>query len=233
MSTKYKTGNRSEALHALPEITTLAQDVLSEVKYQEAENTARMLLGSKNESRRAKAILKLEIGNHPSRPLWYLWPLLDGLPRYTRDSIRYSGDYLDLLVKELTNEKIGGKARKRSLGSNSKNLQKKVPELGDLATLLVRYCNFLYNPGKHDFSHPIGRSHRFTAREVVLTVYITAELGKRILSFSENAREAVEDDNWYAIGGRWGSSDRLDYYGKRSPPEDVSVRTIPKEKKED
>ncbi len=199
MSSKYQTGKRSEAAQALPEVIDLAKDVLSEEKYQEAENVARKLLGSKKESWRAKAKLKLEIGIHPSRPLFYLWPLLDGLPRYTRDSIRYSGDYLDLLVKELTNEKIGGKARKRSLGSNSKTLKKKVPELGDLSTFLIRYCNFLYNPGKHDFSRPSGRSHRFTAREVVLTVYITAELGRRIFSISENAREAVEADNWYTI----------------------------------
>lgn len=214
MSSKYQTGKRSEALDALPEIIQLARDVLSEKKYQEAENIAHVLLGSKSESRRAKAKLKLEIGNHPTRPLWYLWPLLDGLPRYTRDSIRYSGDYLDLLVKELTNEKIGGNARKRSLGANSKTLLKQAPDIEDLATLLVKYCNFIYNPRKHDFSHPLGRSHRFTAREVVLTVYITAELGRRILSLSKNAREAVEDDNWYAIGGRWDSSERVYYYGK-------------------
>lgn len=214
MSSSYLTGKKDEALDALPEIIQLARDILTEEKYQDAENVARMILSSKRSREIGIAKLKLEIGNHPTRPLWYLWPLLSGLPRYTRDSIRYSGDYLDLLVKELTYEKLNGNARKCSLRANAKKI-KKIPDLLELANELVRYCDFLYTPGKHDFSRPPGRSHRFTSREVVLTVYITAELGNRILLVSENAREAVEDDNWYAIGGRWGSKDRLEYYGRR------------------
>lgn len=214
MSSSYKTGIRNEALDALPEIVQLAKDVLADKKYEEAESVARMIVSSKRKREIGIAKLKLEIGNHPTRPLIYLWPLLDGLPKYTRDSIRYSGDYLDLLVKELTYENIGGKARRSSLKANAKRITK-IPELSELANDLVRYCDFLYTPGKHDFSRPRGRSHRFTSREVVLTVYITAELGKRILQISESAREAIEDDNWYVIGGRWGSTDRLDYYSKR------------------
>jgi len=212
MSSRYKTGRKNEALEALPEIIDLAKDVLSEDKYLQAEEVAKSILSSKRNREIAIARLKIEIGNKPSRPVFYLWPLLDGLPRYTRDSIRYSGDYLDLLVKELTFEKINGNARKRSLGVNSRAL-KKIPFLGELSNYLIRYCDFLYNPGKHDFSLPLGRSHRFTSREVVLTVYVTAELGRQILAISENAKEAVKADNWYAVGGgKWGGSERVRYF---------------------
>jgi hypothetical protein len=213
VSSRFLTGEKNKALAALPEIVQLAKDVLTEGKYEEAENVAKMIASSKRNRKKSIARLSLEIGNHPTRPLLYLWPKLRRLPRYTRDSIRYSGDYLDLLVKELTQEKIGGNARGSSLRANVKKLLR-IPELSDLANDLVRYCDFLYTPGKHDFSLPSGRSHRFTSREVVLTVYLTAELGKRILLLSENARKAVEDDNWYTTGGRWGRSNRIKYYGK-------------------
>ena len=81
---------------------------------------------------------------------------------------------------------------------------------------LIRYSNFIYTPGKHDFSLPHGRTHRFTSKEVVYTVFLTAELGKQILSISQNARDAVDADNWYSVGGRnWGSGTRNRYYGER------------------
>ena len=213
MSSRFLTGKKSEALDALPEILLLAKDVLTESKYEEAENVAKTIARSKRNRKKGIVKLSREIGNHPTRPLLYLWPKLRKLPRYTRDSIRYSGDYLDLLVKELTHENLGGNARNSSLRANVKKIMK-LPEVSDLANFLVRYCDFLYTPGKNDFSLTRGESHRFTSREVVLTVYITAELGKRILLASENAREAVKDDNLYTTGGRWGSNNRLKYYGK-------------------
>lgn len=215
MSSRYKTGKINEALQALPEILNLANDVLSEDKLDEINEISRFLIGSKQQRRYAKAKLKLEIGYKPTRPLWYLWPLIDSLPRLTRDSIRYCGDYLDILVKELTFEYLDGNARIRSLGTNARKL-KKIAEINELVCYLIRYSDFIYTPGKHDFSLPDGRSHRFTSKEVVLTIYITAELGKRILSISENARDAVKADNWYAVGGpKWGSGTRNKFYGPR------------------
>jgi hypothetical protein len=213
MSSRFITGEKSKALDALPEILLLAKDVLTESKYKDAENVAKTIATSKRNRKKGIVKLSREIGNHPTRPLLYLWPKLRKLPRYTRDPIRHSGDYLDLLVKELSYETFGGKARENSLRANVKKLTK-TPELLDLANHLVRYCDFLYTPGKNVNSLPPGWSHRFTSREVVLTVYITAELGKRILLVSENARKAVEDDDWYTIGGRWGSSNRVKYYKK-------------------
>ncbi|MDG6924358.1 MAG: hypothetical protein JRN67_13835, partial [Nitrososphaerota archaeon] len=89
------------------------------------------------------------------------------------------------------------------------------PDELELATLLVKYADYLYTPGKHDFQDmPFGRVHRFSAKEVVITCYITAYLAKRILEISPAARNAVEKDNLYTMGDdRWGSADRVEYIG--------------------
>jgi hypothetical protein len=79
------------------------------------------------------------------------------------------------------------------------------PEIQILAKAIMRYDRFLYTPGKHDFSLPAERHNRFTAKEVVLTTYVTAVLAKKIIAISETARLAVKRDNLYMIGGRWGS----------------------------
>lgn len=211
MSSPWKTGCSSEALQALPELVELAELVLSHEKLKEADTTARMLVGSKTEKQYAKMKLLSLIPHRPTRPLLYLLPLLMQLPRLTRDSIRYLGDYIDLLTKEMTFEFVGGNARKSSLGKNVKALEKADAVPRDLIDKLKRYNRFLYTPGKHDFSLPPGRKHRFTSREVVLAVYISVELGERIKCISKLARLAVEKDNLYMIGGRWGSSNRIVY----------------------
>jgi hypothetical protein len=203
MSSPWGTGLRSEALEALPEIVKLAHRTLTPEKLLEAESIAHDLLIGKRTKSNALARLKVEIGMKPTRPLFYLCGTeLDGLPRNTRNCIRYLGDYIDLLTKEMANEFIGGRARQSSLGVNAKKLAS-VPDLGELAAKLIDYNNFLYQPGKHDFSLPPGRKHRFTSREVVLTTYITKVLGDEIKSRSNQARIAVEQDNLYLVGGHW------------------------------
>ena len=215
LSSPWRSGLKEKALDALPEIVNLAQDVLPLEKIEEANKISQMLLGSKQRKKYAKAKLTLEVGLKPSRPLLYLMPLFQRLPRFTRDCIRYLGDYIDLLTKELAFEYAGGKARTSSLGKNATTMIRKTPELRDLARKLRRYNEFLYSPGKHDFSLPPGRKHRFTAKEVVLTTFVTAALAEQIKSISEFARIAVEKDNLYMIGGRWGSQDRVEYVGNR------------------
>jgi len=92
MSSPWQSGLRDQALEALPEIDCLARDLLAPEKYEEANNISRMLLGPKEKRRKAQAKLILEISIKPTRPLFYLMPLLQGLPRNTRDCIRYLGD---------------------------------------------------------------------------------------------------------------------------------------------
>ncbi len=194
MSSPWSTGLRSEALEALPEIIKLAQDTLTPKKLREAESVAHDLLIGKKTRDFALTRLKVEIGVRPTRPLFYLCYELNSLPRNTRNCIRYLGDYIDLLTKEMTYEFIGGNARQCSLGINAKKIAN-ITELKSLGIKLVDYNHFLYQPGKHDFSLPPDRKHRFTSREVVLTTYTTKVLGDEIKSLSKQARTAVELDN--------------------------------------
>lgn len=213
MSSPWQSGSRKEALDALSEIDSLAKEVLSPEKYDETTKVSLTLLKPWKERQRAHATLGHEIGLQPTRPLLYLWPLIQGLPRGTRDCVRYLGDYIDLLTKEIAFEFVGGKARQSSLGGNAVRLLKsELPsEIHAIAKILMRYNRFLYTPGKHDFSLPPGRSHRFTAREVVLTTYISAVIAQRIKEVSKAACLAVEKDNLYIIGGRWGSKSRVEF----------------------
>ena len=203
---------RLEALDVLPEIESLAKDTLTEQELAETNLIAERLLGKRDARRWGIAACIIKVGIEPKRPLFYWAQRMEGLPRSTRDCIRYLGDYIDLLVKELAFELLG-KGRKRSLTANCRALLK-VPDIEVLAFMLLRYSDFLYTPGKHDFSLPPGRTHRFTAKEVVLCSYVTSKLAKEILRLSRGARIAVEKDNLYAIGGsRWGSSSRVEYWG--------------------
>lgn len=207
MSSPWQSGTRNQALEALREIDSLAKEVLTPEKYDETNKVASVLLKPLKKRKWAHAKLIMEVGLRPSRPLFYLWPLIQGLPRGTRDCIRYLGDYIDLLTKEMTFEYLDGNSRRCSLGSNALRLSKSnlSQEIQDIAKILLRYNEFLYTPGKHDFSLPSGREHRFTAREVVLATYITAVIAKRIKAVSKAACIAVEKDDLYIIGGRWGT----------------------------
>lgn len=112
-----------------------------------------------------------------------------GLPLYTRDAIRYLGDYIDLLVKAMAFEFVGDqKCKNSSLGTNLRTLKPvkyKVPS--ELLAKLSKYNSFLYQPGKHDFNIPSGRSHRFTSKEVVFTSFITMKLADDIKKLSQFA----------------------------------------------
>jgi len=213
MSSPWRSGLKNEGLQALPEIVELAKDTLPTEKFESADRTVNMLLGSKKQKRYAQFELIHMLPTRPTRPLMYLKPIIMQLPRATRDCIRYLGDYVDLITKEMTFEFLNGKARRNSLGINAKALERTESVPKDLIDKLQMFNNFLYTPGKHDFSLPAGRKHRFTSEEAVLTVYIAVELGERIKSVSRLAREAVEKDNLYMIGGRWGSSKRVVYAG--------------------
>ena len=47
--------------------------------------------------------------------------------------------------------------------------------------------------------------------EIVLTTYISAAIAQRIKSVSKAACLAVERDDLYTIGGRWGSKNRVEF----------------------
>lgn len=214
MNSPWRTGPKIGGLDTLPEIVKLAEEVLTIEQLERAEKIAFALLSHRKQRRQVQWELVRMVPLKPSRPLMYLKPFILQLPNATRHVIRHLGDYIDLLTKEMAYEFLNGKARKSSLGINVKQLEKAKSVPIDLVDKLQRFNSFLYTPGKHDWSlPPEGRKHRFTCKEAVLTVYISVELGERIKAISELAREAVEKDNLYMIGGRWGSSERVEYAG--------------------
>jgi hypothetical protein len=177
-------------LWALPYVTTLAQDVLGEKEYIEAETTAVYLVRSKKLHDAAKQRLLALVAPPPKHPLAAAQEAINGLPRFTRDAIRRLAEYLELLVRAWTFEVTGDAATKtRSLGSNVRRLapkKLKLPE--DLVDQLKRYNSFVFTPARHDFTIFKGQRHRFSSREVVLLAYITMKLAERIKELSPAAQ---------------------------------------------
>ena len=154
MSSPWRSGLKNEGLEALFEIIELAKDTLLTEKMERAEKIAHMLLGSKRQRLYAQYELIRTLPTRPNRPLLYLIPIIMHLPSSTRDCIRYAGDYIDLITKEMTFEFLNGRARKNSLGINAKALGRTESVPKDLVDKLQRFNNFLYSLGKHDFSLP-------------------------------------------------------------------------------
>jgi hypothetical protein len=177
-------------LWALPYLVELAQDVLTEKEYIEAETTAVYLVRSKKLNEAAMQRLKALVAPPPKNPLSAAQETLKDLPRFTRDAIQYLAEFVELLVRAWTFEVTGEAATKtRSLGSNVRKLQpKKLGLPQDLMDYLKRYNSFVFTPAKHDFTIFKGQRHRFSSREVVLLAYITMKLAERIMKLSSAAR---------------------------------------------
>ena len=79
----------------------LENDTLSCSKLEEAENISLMFAGNKRKKRQAIYQLIEIVAPPPKRPLYYAQNEMKVLPHWTRDGIRYLGDYIDLLVKAL------------------------------------------------------------------------------------------------------------------------------------
>jgi hypothetical protein len=208
MSSSFRTGDRILAGVAQPVIEELGRDLLTEEKLAWGAQLCSDLLGTASRRRTARLELIVTVPREPSRPLFYLCSIyIPRLPRYTRDVVRSSANYIDLLVKELAAEMLGRVSRKQSLGANAAELMRRGPgEQSGLFERLQRFDRFLYVPAKHDFSLPAGRYHRFTLREAVLSVQVCIELGKQILEVSQFARNAVREDDRYSMGSegtRW------------------------------
>ncbi len=190
MATPSQTGRKSEVLWALPYCTALAQDVLTEQEYIEAETTAVYLVRSSKLQKAAKQRLTALVAPPPKHPLAAAQEAVKSLPRFTRDALQSLAEYIELLVRAWTFEVTGDAATKtRSLGTNVRRLQPKklgLPE--DLVDHLKRYNSFIFTPARHDFTIFKGQRHRFTSREVVLLAYVTMKLAERIKEISSAAR---------------------------------------------
>ena len=190
------TGKASERLLADEQIISLAKEVLSKQEYLEAEELAKKLAGKKVERDFARKKLMDIVKPPPKRPLYYAQWELGFLPHHTRDTIRDLGDFIDMLVKAVVYEKTNkSDVFHSSLGPAIDKFEKYRPERTQLADMLRKYNHFLYRPGKHDFKLPADRKeHRFTAREVVLTIFITMNLAERLMSISPAAARVRRDE---------------------------------------
>lgn len=191
MSSPYSTGRKSEMLLALPIVYELAEDILTPSELDETERISMMLARSKKQRREAVQYLMKLVVPPPKRPLYYAKMEMRALPRWTRNAIRYLGDYIDILVKAVAFEFTKDyRCKKYSLGRNLRLLKPKKHGISlELLDKLKRYNSFLYQPGKHDFRVPSGRGHRFTSKEVVLTAFITMKLADEIKKLSQFATE--------------------------------------------
>jgi hypothetical protein len=196
MVSRYATGKKSEALLADPEIVKLAGELLTTERLEEAECLATMLVGTKSNRNEARRRLIEIVHPPPKRPLYYTQYEFTYLPRWTRDALRYLGDFIDLLLKEALYENTRDEyAFESPMGRTIESIRKTRPDFSpQMIEWLKLFNSFVYRPAKHDFKLPKGREeHRFTSREVVLTAFVTMELADRIAGISPRARLARLD----------------------------------------
>ncbi len=193
---RHQTGSRSEALLADSQIVSLAKESLQRGVYSEAEEQSKLLVGSRTDKRKARAHLVKIIEPPPKRPIYYLEREINSLPRWTRDALRFLGDYIDILVKAAVYGETGNSGVFRSsLGPAITNFEKAYSKEKKLVDWLYRYNEFLYRDAKHDMRLPPNRTeHRFTSREVVLCLYVTRELANRIICMSPTAAKVSRDE---------------------------------------
>jgi hypothetical protein len=150
-----------------------------------------MLTQSKSKKDYARMTLMRMVLPPPKRPLYYCHFEMKFLPHWTRNIMRDLGNYIDVLIKEMSLELTNNKhCLKNPLGNNLNTIKEKItPELYDK---LICYNNFLYVPSKHDFDVPPNRKHRFTSKETVLTTFITMKLASEIKTLSKMAQKYAE-----------------------------------------
>jgi hypothetical protein len=185
MASRYRTGNASEALTSSPEILSLAQQVLSEGDYNKAIKLSIMLVSSKSVQRDAIEQLTMIVTPSPKRPMYYAQEEIRHLPHWTRDAIRYLGDYVDLVLRHVAYELLKVRPGNFAMGTTIKLLETKKALPENILTWLRTYNEFIYRAGKHDFQLPQGRrEHRFTSQETVLTAFVTLRLVEILKQYS-------------------------------------------------
>ncbi len=181
------TCKKEEYLEIDEKILILSKRILTKKQIDECEELSKLICTK--EKKIAINKLRILIGRRPKRPLYYLDHELQFLPRWTRNSIKFLGDYLDNLIKYVALEYLGLKAK--PLGVNLSSLKNKLP--AKLHNELTEYNELIYVPAKHDFNVK-NRRHRFTSKEVVYTAYITIVLAEQIKEISKSALLYSQDD---------------------------------------
>ena len=191
----HKTSDPAERLLADSAILSLAKAVLPREEYDESEKLAEMLAGTETSRNLARTKLIHMVRPPPKRPLYYCQHEVEFLPRWTRDALRYLGDFVDAMVKHAVyGEEQKAAIFQKSLGPAIDAFAKCFPNESTLVGWLRDYNKFLYRDAKHDMKLPANRTeHRFTSREVVLCLFITMKLADLITVLSPAAADYRTD----------------------------------------
>lgn len=177
-----------------PDIEKFAKKLLTEEQLLDIKV---IYNGLSAEEHRTVAIKKLQeiVGLKPKRPLYYVHGRLKHLPKDTRDIVRYLGDYIDHLIKFYASDSLTFTPRffseRRSLGANLKKLRGTLGE--ELRIILMKYCDLIYTPAKHDMFPSEEKEHLFSCEDTVFIVFITMELSKQLLPLSQKTRDYTEN----------------------------------------
>jgi len=181
---------KSEYLDINADIFALAEELLSADEIQYAEELSINLL-KKSTRLSAQTALKKMLGFRPKRPIYYVNVEIARLPHWTRYPIENLGHFVDTMVKCVVTEKLATtKYNEQPLGPNLHRLKNKIPD--DLFSVIEKFNLLIYRPAKHDFN-VIYRSHRFTSKEVVFTIFITLKLKEKFIGISNEVRDYCED----------------------------------------
>jgi len=172
-----------------PGVLDLLKRLLGEDGIKETNDITRQLLLSEESKERVIKNLRERMGLRPKRPMFYLNHELNFLPEYTRDVVRYAGDYIDQLVKALSGDKGVWFAEHRSLGFNLMGLRNMITK--ELLDNLIFYNKNIYVPAKHDFN-VADKPHLFSAKDAVAVCLITLKLSKEIIALSDSAKAYSE-----------------------------------------
>lgn len=147
---------------------------------------------------REKAVEEIRgvLGTKPKRPLYYIDHEIYHLPKTTvRNIMRYSGDYVDQLVRfALSEKRFLSRWIRSPLGPNVRRLKKYINNPGLIEKLEI--FNKIYTEAKHEFNHRTDKSY-FCLDDGVYFIYITKKIAEDILNFSEYARDYNNEGNLF------------------------------------
>ena len=191
-----KTCPRNERLQIDSEIIALAQKVLSPKTIDFAEKLSDDLVNGQKKKEKAIQIIINLIPKYPKRPLYYARQKIRYLPHWTRDPIRYLGDYIDYLERKSLQKYIGNNYKK---GMSPSSIRKKLKPFISKSLLiqLQEYDKLFWTPSKHDFKVDENiRKHRFSTKEVVFCVFITIKLSCKIIQYT-NIKIDVDPNTFF------------------------------------
>ncbi len=191
---------KSERLLIDQKIFSLAEDLLSQRTIDFANELSNKIVDGRYEKIKAIRILTRIIPTRPKRPLYYARQKMRYLPHWTRDPIRYLGDYIDYLERKALKKFMINSYRKGwSPSAIRTKLRPFIPY--SLYLYLEKYDKLFWTPAKHDFKVDESiRKHRFTTKEVVYCVFITIKLSCFIKK-SAGIRVDPDPNTYFGNGG--------------------------------